>query len=272
VTPQRANVILGILIVGLTVALIVPFARQARARAAAEETKHNLQQVLGALHAYHDTCKSLPPAFDSSRGDKGLSRPTSMHVHLLPYLEQQKLYETFQTRIGNEMAAVPAFFAPSDPSGRQEGVQNFAANLRVFSSKGFTTAWDRDMPQLAAVEPGRARMPGSFASGPSNTVVLATKFAECGEGGSRYAADPTSPYAGFFGQNAARVPAHPSDPAAMYQLAPGRSDCRTSPLMAQSFGADGLLVGMGDASTRTVSPAISLQTWARLTNPGHLFD
>ena len=34
----------------------------------------------------------------------------------------------------------------------------------------------------------------------------ATKFAVCGEGGSRYAAEPSSKYAAFFGQNAAQKP------------------------------------------------------------------
>src|SRR5207244_2701002 len=86
-------------------------------------------------------------------------------------------------------------------------VQNFAANLRAFSDKGYKTPFEANMPPLAAVEPGAASLPKSFPDGTANTIAFITKFAECGDGGSRYAAAPDSKFAAFFGQDAAQGPA-----------------------------------------------------------------
>jgi hypothetical protein len=151
------------------------------------------------------------------------------------------------------------------------GVQNLAGNLRVFSDKGLNTAYDADMPPLTGVEPGTTAIPASFLDGTGNTVLFATKFAECGNGGSRYAAAPDSRFAAFFGQNAARRNAHPSDPSATYQLNPVRGDCLPLPLMAQSHGqgepANGLSVVLADASARLVSPTVAAETWNRALQP-----
>jgi hypothetical protein len=122
------------------------------------------------------------------------------------------------------------------------------------------------MPKLDATEPGNARIPASFPDGTSNTIVFATKLAAAGDGGSRYAAEPNSKFAAFFGQNAATKPADPSNPAATFQLQPTAKDARNSPLMAQSFTKN-LLVGLGDGSVRDVSAAISAETWNRAVHP-----
>jgi len=147
------------------------------------------------------------------------------------------------------------------------GVQNMAANLRVFSDKGFTTAYDANMPVLAAIEPGIAAMPRSFPDGTSNTMAFTTRLAECGDGGSRFAATPDSRFAAFFGQNAARVTAASDNVTATFQLAPDRFDCRPTPLMGHSFGNTGITVSLFDGSRRQISPKISPRTWNLVVQP-----
>jgi hypothetical protein len=97
--------------------------------------------------------------------------------------------------------------------------------------------------------------------------LFVTKLAVCGDGGSRYASPPDSPFAAYFGQNAARRNAHPADPTATYQHQPSPGQCLTTPLMAQSMSQDGLSVGMADGSVRVVRPDLSPRTWNLLVQP-----
>src|SRR5262249_32807719 len=142
-----------------------------------------------------------------------------------------------------------------------------AANLRVFSDKGVNTYVLDDMPPLAALEPGTASIPKSFVDGTSNTIVFSTKFSVCGQGGSRYWANPVSPFAAFFGQNVAKNDAHPTIPRATFQLAPEADECLCSPLMAQSFTIDGVQVGLGDGSVRMLYVNLSPVIWNQALQP-----
>src|SRR5262249_42773133 len=149
------------------------------------------------------------------------------------------------------------YLSQDDPSIRKDegkdkrtggnlGIVNFPANLRVFTTKGNQTEYNKNMPALGALEPGQPSIPRTFTDGTSNTILFATKYGKCGNGGSRYAGAPNTAFAPLFGQNAAKVKAHPSDKTATYQLRPGKDDCCTSPLMAQSFTKAGIQVGLAD--------------------------
>jgi hypothetical protein len=255
-TPQRANVVLSILLVVLVSTLVVAYVRHAKARALTTASLDNLRALGLALHGAHDTHKCLPPAFDRYAE---IDYPASLHVHLLPFLKHKELHHSFFVEgQGQAGALVPSFLDPADASVvNNEGVQNYAANLRVFSQKGLDTPWKRDMPPLDVVEPGKTPLFGSFSNGTANILVFATKWAVCGSGGSHYAANPTSPYAAFFGQNLAHVHSHPSDGRATWQSAPQSQECLTSPLMAQSFVAAEIHVAFADASARTLSASLS---------------
>src|SRR5262245_2055316 len=121
-------------------------------------TFSRLRQLGIGAHWFLDTYKRMPPAFDSVL-EKG---PFSIHVHLLPFLEERPAFEAFVAGRGNPDAVIEVFTSPRDPSGEAPGVQNFAANLRVFSKKGFDTPYNVPLPALAECEPGEAIMPGSF--------------------------------------------------------------------------------------------------------------
>src|SRR5262249_32909765 len=153
-------------------------------------------------------------------------------------------------------AVVAPFLCPADitSANNPAGIQNFAANLRVFSDKGMATKFDANMPGLGGIEACQGTFRGSITDGISNTIFFTLKYANCQNGGSRFVAAPNSPFAAFFGQNAALVKADPSDPSATFQAQPSADQCVITPLMAQSMSEWGLQVGLGDGHVRMVSP------------------
>ncbi|MDP7018144.1 MAG: DUF1559 domain-containing protein [Pirellulaceae bacterium] len=78
-----------------TRANVVLFASMARF---AESTGVNsnvqkFKQIMLAMHNYHDVYRTMPPA-DSRRNDQG-KHNLSWRVHILPFVEQQQLYQQF---------------------------------------------------------------------------------------------------------------------------------------------------------------------------------
>jgi hypothetical protein len=239
---------------------------------ARHQTVWNLKQVTLACHSFMDVHKRLPPAFDKF----GTTFAASVHVYLLPLVEQDPLYRRYVQEQGKgdvTNVIVPPFISPQDLTVEENdgaGVQSFAANLRAFSDIGLKTAFDGDMPPLAAIEPGEARLPESFPDGTSNTMAFTTKFAKCGNGGSRYAAAPDSKFAAFFGQNAAHAPADDWrvwGDRVTFQVQPSESECRPTPLIGQSYSAAGIDVCLFDGSVRRVNPRISPRIWNLVIQP-----
>ena len=82
-----------IAIIGVLVALLLPAVQSAREAARRMSCSNNLKQLSLALHNYEDTHKTLPPAgIDSNQ--------MSWTVLLLPYFEQQNLYDKFNFNKG----------------------------------------------------------------------------------------------------------------------------------------------------------------------------
>jgi len=80
-----------IAIIGVLVALLLPAVQAAREAARRTQCSNNLKQIGIGLHNYHDTLNVFPPgAIWGVTPNKG-----SVLVHLLPFIEQQNLYEKF---------------------------------------------------------------------------------------------------------------------------------------------------------------------------------
>lgn len=243
---------------------------------AAEQTRNNLKQLSLSLHSFNDFHKNLPPAYGTV-GNREIGINTSLHIHIMPFIEQENLYKAYRDASKEEEVApvaIPTLVSKLDPSlkkKKEEGIQNFPANLRVFTDVGVATPYDKDMPALRAEEPGTGTMPRTFRDGTSITIAFATKYAYCGEGGSRYASRPNAKTAAFFGQNSAKKKADPADKEATFQLMPSDKECLCTPLMAQTFMKTSIYVGMGDGSVRAVKSNISPQTWNRAVQPNDGF-
>lgn len=273
VGQTRWDVIIGAILGFMTLTLVVPFVsreflfpRQRCGTSGRTQMINNLKQMALAIHSCNDVYKRLPPAF-GNLGD--IVHSESIHVHLLPFIEQEPLYKQYQCYTeAPKDATVSPYLNPLDPSAMQlEGLQSYAANLRVFADKGVETPYDQPLPELAAEEPGTAGIPRTFTDGISNTIVFATRQNVCGNGGSRYTATPISPFGAYFGEMAAEVGASPGDVRGPFLPDTPRSICVPMPYMAHSFGTVGLAVGLGDGSVRILAVTISPETFNRAMQP-----
>ena len=76
----------------VAVALLLPAVQSARGAARRAQGMNNLKQIALAMHNYHDTFKSFPGAYSADEDGKPL---LSWRVHILPFIEGQRLYEQF---------------------------------------------------------------------------------------------------------------------------------------------------------------------------------
>jgi prepilin-type N-terminal cleavage/methylation domain-containing protein len=107
-----------IAIIGILVALLLPAVQAARESARRMQCGNNLKQFSLALHNYHDVHKSYPSASGS--------RSYSVHTFLLPFMEQQSLYDLIDFSVSRThsrnavplAARLPGFNCPSDPQAQ----------------------------------------------------------------------------------------------------------------------------------------------------------
>ena len=196
-----------IAIIGILIALLLPAVQAAREAARRSQCTNKLKQIGLATHNYHDSIKSLPMlvtgtgAGGGSFGEYWTWTPHSTSawrlsgfVGLLPFMEEQAVYELSSTRNFSPLGAVDTgvgspvrqkisgFFCPSDPEA--EGYAMGARNYMM--SMGDWTCWHHDMAG-GAINPrgpfGHSRHPGtgwacSFGSikdGTSNTVAYSER-------------------------------------------------------------------------------------------------
>jgi hypothetical protein len=99
----------------------------------------------------------------------------SFSVHLLPYVEQQGIWSAIQ--IGGSpptTANIGAYQASLDLTTADFlRVQNFAANVRVFTDAGASTLYNGTVNLVGTCS---ATLMKSFPDGTSNTIMLATRY------------------------------------------------------------------------------------------------
>ncbi|MBL8889255.1 MAG: DUF1559 domain-containing protein [Planctomycetaceae bacterium] len=77
----------------VAVGLLLPAVQQARDAARRTQSQNNLFQIVLALHNFHDTFGKFPAAYSQSEDKQPL---LSWRVHILPFIEQQELYDRFR--------------------------------------------------------------------------------------------------------------------------------------------------------------------------------
>jgi prepilin-type N-terminal cleavage/methylation domain-containing protein len=174
-----------IAIIAVLIGLLLPAVQKVRSSAASTQSKNNLKQLGVAVHNAHDNYKVTPPMFGTYGGPN--SPMGSLFYHLLPFLEQNNLYQmgpdaarsqplkvlqhpldaTYGTGLFTLSAAMPAWYAPppatdnpippwAGPSTTW-GLSSYGANWQFFGDNGIT---------LLAV-----------TDGTSHTIMFAEKYA-----------------------------------------------------------------------------------------------
>jgi prepilin-type N-terminal cleavage/methylation domain-containing protein len=133
-----------IAIIGILVALLLPAVQAAREAARRAKCTNNLKQLGLAIQMYQDKQKALPPGaswFASPQAPPLCDRCGTIHMQLLPFLEEQSLYDAFNFRTPDPVTGtdcqkfpdgrpigstvVPGFICPSE--SRLEAVDNRGA-------------------------------------------------------------------------------------------------------------------------------------------------
>ncbi len=268
-----------IAIIAMLIGLLLPAVQKVREAAARVKCGNNLRQMgIAAQHA-HDVNKCLPPGL----GYWGGQAYGTFHFHLLPYIEQNALYQQSYYSgyyfVGNNRVyeqPVGAYLCPSDPSvpaagqakdlvGNTWGVSTYAVNAQVVCRVGARGA-------LISPEE-QARLLASFPDGASSTILFTEKYAQCFN--SNYPAGGC--YWSYYFTGGNLQPYHPGvvvswngysiGPASKFQVQPRPYNGGCDPTMASSPHAGGIQVGFGDGSVRFLSSKISIYTWWYLCTP-----
>ena len=115
-----------IAIIGILIALLLPAVQAAREAARRSQCTNNLKQLDLGLHNYHDTYRTFPRFAFRSAASTSHWHGYSVHVRLLPFIEQEPLWDEIVTASQNfglsghsinsthQHARVSAYLCPSD--------------------------------------------------------------------------------------------------------------------------------------------------------------
>lgn len=179
-----------IAIIGVLVALLLPAVQAAREASRRAQCSNHLKQLGLATHNYHDLHRTLPPgAFWF--GTNYAAYRGSILVHLLPFVEQQVIYDAFdfnsatddQTYPGGGLIAatiVPIYVCPSDTN---RGLLNGRAIHNYAASAGATGNGDNPSCSCSNGWNAYAISPHGTPSGPFyRNPAFTYKFADITDG------------------------------------------------------------------------------------------
>jgi prepilin-type N-terminal cleavage/methylation domain-containing protein len=257
-----------IAIIAILIGLLLPAVQKVREAAARTQDTNNLKQQSLALHNCNDTYGRLPPVYNNYPSPAGGMGPPAgmgtLQYFLLPFIEQQNLYNSVAMSSDNSMnTVVKTYIAPADPSMPNSGIVtmmggpyggcSYACNDLVFGNQ----------------PGGTARIAATFPDGTSNTIVFTDRYTTCmgmsqGWQMGMCGNPPTWPWPGV--QNAT----YPNLP--LPQFAPSAMACDSS--LLQGFYVSGIMVGLADGSVRPVSSGVTKYSWnlAFSPNDNQIFD
>jgi hypothetical protein len=154
----------------IMVALLLPAVQAAREAARRVSSSNNLKMIGLAVHNYHAIYKSMPPSGVEYSPNPAVPHreQLSWRVRLLPYLDQQPLYDEFN------------FNEPWDSPHNQQLISSMPA---IFRSPNYPNTTDGKTVYLGIVYPR-----DGFATPPSPemaTYATGTIFDSLGPGGRR---------------------------------------------------------------------------------------
>jgi len=91
-----------ITIIGILIALLLPAVQAAREAARRAHCANNLKQIAVALHGYNTALGSFPPDGITEGPCCETPSGTSWAISILPYVEQQSLYDRYDMESYNE--------------------------------------------------------------------------------------------------------------------------------------------------------------------------
>jgi len=164
-------------VIGVLLALLLPATQSAREAARRMSCSNNLKQIGLALHNYHDVYKQFPPAtigpYDVPR-----ERQFSWLVALLPFLEQQNMYDALRLDLpwdhphnaGLLQMYRPYVICPSDPTIQRTQEGYTRTSYAAVTGANFT---DGPGSPDGVIGLDRGMTLGGITDGTGNTIVVA---------------------------------------------------------------------------------------------------
>jgi hypothetical protein len=225
----RLDVVVGVLAAIVTVVVLLPGCFNTAAREDDRRNGYNIKRMCIALHDCASMYDTLmPPSRGTFMGKSG-----TWFFHLLPFIEQDNLW-----KMGNTTTPVRTYCTLLDPSCQENRpLTSYASNSALFGVS----------PQSPP------RMPASFGEkGTSSTIVVMNRYAVAG--GNAHGWGDTGDGVAYLDGSSTTVE---------YGVPPEKA----SNTAAHAFTASGLSVGLGDGSWRTITSAVSQQTFRWACDP-----
>jgi hypothetical protein len=151
---------------GVLVALLLPAVQAAREAARRTQSLNNLKQLALAMHNYHDTYRHFPAAYSTDAAGEPL---LSWRVYLLPFLEEQTLFEQFRLDEPWDSPHNRQLIAQMPDVFRAPGSQLLQGKTNYLGIRGEEMAFIA--PKQAGPRPEGSRM-ADFTGGTSNTLMI----------------------------------------------------------------------------------------------------
>ncbi len=181
-----------IAIIGILIALLLPAVQAAREAARRAQCSNNLKQIGIALHNYHLSHQSFPPGstFETA-GDRG-----SILIRLLPYIEQQNVYDAFDfTQVTDgqkfpdgrriDSTVIATYLCPSDTHGgsfQGRGLHNYAASKGSTKHINNTACSCPQYENWNSFALGEHNTPKQMPTGPFTRWGRTTSISDCRDG------------------------------------------------------------------------------------------
>jgi prepilin-type N-terminal cleavage/methylation domain-containing protein len=249
-----------IAIIAILIGLLVPAVQKVREAANKSTSSNNLRQIGIAVHNCNDShANQLPPLRGRFSGSTTTNR--TIFFWLLPFIEQTALYNQFASTTSTAYSTamvIKTYHCPGDASllAAQAGC-SYAANPAVFQGSS-TTGWNSTLAAAAA------GIPRSFADGTTNTIMFTQRSARCnGTQKEWYTLGESAFNTGGTNGTTALTPTFA---VGRGSTTSGASACNNSnPSRAETGFAGALLVCLGDASVRSVTPGFAM--WRQACDP-----
>jgi prepilin-type N-terminal cleavage/methylation domain-containing protein len=179
-----------IAIIGILIALLLPAVQAAREAARRSQCTNNLKQLVLAGHNYHDVHKCFPQYNYIATAGASQWEGFSAHTQLLPYIEQQAVYDTVVSLQAStptpadgwridyftdiRTTRIPGFICPSDsPSSGTTNTGNCSYPVSVGSNNGWSSYLSKNAANGVFVPNWGEVKIGDIKDGTSNTIFAA---------------------------------------------------------------------------------------------------
>lgn len=270
-----------IAIIAILIGLLLPAVQKVRAAANRSQSQNNLRQICLAVANMADVYQQqLPPGYGvfppgGTGGWPGNQTEGTNFFNLLPYLEQQNLYNfgatgsngghlSMQLQWAGSPRNIKTFIAPADPSytGGNQAFDSYRYNAWAWFNPPSNQAFPPTSPSYNWGS--GPRFPSTWTDGTSVTILFCEGFTNEGSYHYRWCSRYNTPFvnggpcyvAPYQAPGASAIP--PFTP-------PGWTPQRafsTYPTLPNAFtGGGGVQVGLADGHVRTVTQGISGYTW-----------